>query len=640
MDKNEVVFNKNITNKIIINALLIALSIIVASQSSSFLFNPFILVLFCLSYIVSFYSLILITITTSITGLMIYITYGLELLLVGSIFIIFYILARILFKEKIKIFIPFILSNLVIFLIYFFTSNGEFYRINSIISLFISLLISYSITNIVYKTKIKEEPNQIDWSIVIGCSTLLFFFEDRLMYLWLSYVLLLILRSGKRTLYNLSLLSSLLFLNLFNNVDISIFFVIYLSFFFVGCITTKHSYFLYVPIVSFLFLSINSEFYLDNYFYQLIIGFLLVCLTPEILINKIKLIIDYQVKDQIKEVVEYQSNKLNQISKLCDLLMDERFDKIENLDEQMERLIKKEVCQKCSKQEACCLNLKKYLNGYCSNDNKVEINNNCIYPYQVIKSITNANKRILDYSERELKSVESKKIMNNVYQIIKKYISLTPKTETSIKKYSYEYEIISKHASNSPNGDYYYVCENQDLVISLSDGMGHTEKSRDISQYVVELIDYLLKIANDYSSAIESCNQIVLAKTYEEVYATLDICKINLETANMHIYKAGSFPTFIIRNKTVIEISSKLPPLGIINNIVVPEEKYELKNKDIVIFMTDGYGNNVYEMVQKTIQKATFLPLKNYVKFLHNQLNKELKEEDDQTIIGIKIIKN
>ena len=57
------------------------------------------------------------------------------------------------------------------------------------------------------------------------------------------------------------------------------------------------------------------------------------------------------------------------------------------------------------------------------------------------------------------------------------------------------------------------------------------------------------------------------------------------------------------------------------------------------MFLTDGFGENVRETIEKYVQKSSFLPINNYVKFLFKKLNENVKTEDDQTLIGIKISK-
>ena len=132
----------------------------------------------------------------------------------------------------------------------------------------------------------------------------------------------------------------------------------------------------------------------------------------------------------------------------------------------------------------------------------------------------------------------------------------------------------------------------------------------------------------------------MLSKTCEEVYATLDIGKFDLENGKVELYKLGSFSTYFIHNKVVKEYTPSLPPIGIVNNFKDKADTISFQKGDIFIFMTDGFGENVAEIVRKTIQKAHFLSLKNYLKFLQNELIKESKNDDDQTLVAIKINKS
>lgn len=633
---------KNYTSKnlIIINGIFSLISIVVVCQNPAFLFNPFILVLLCGAYVVSFSTFCCSSIFLILIGFIIDKIYGFELLFLVIVFVLFYFLSKCFSNEKIRIYLPMIMANISIFLIYFITSKDVFYRINSLVLVFISVIFSINIIDLICKYKSQEEVNTISLALLIGLLTSVFYYIETFNYLWTAFILLLVARVQRKELYFISCFISFLLLYLFSNNSFNILLALYFSYSLVGLINFKFNYFFFIPIISLFLLSVNSEFYLDPIYYQVITGFLLMCLMPNNFLNYLRAKINYIPKDSLREVVEYQNNKFNEISNLCNLLMDDRFDKYDSIDTQLEKAIKKEVCSKCSNEQECKLSINKYLTGYLSNTEKSEINEGCLYPYQVTKSINSVNKRIIDYSERELKSVESKKIMNNAYQIIKKYIDLKPKLEKKKEKFSITMEELSFEANNSPNGDAYRLYQDEyHTILALSDGMGHTTKSRDISQYLIELINYLILISDNIETAIESCNQILLAKTYEEVYATLDLCNFDLEKGKIEIYKAGSFPTYLIRNKSVKEITSKLPPIGIINGVQIKPEIFDIRNNDILLFFTDGFGEDIAENLQKTVQKSSFLPLKNYVKFLYNSLGKDLKGVDDQTIIAIKVNK-
>lgn len=626
---------------ILINLLFVGFSLIVVSQNSAFLFNPFILVLLCSSYSISFTTLLISSFSIVVGGYLINSNYGQELILVTVLAIALFFFTKLFHDKKIEKYGGAILLNLLVMIAYFFSSKVEFSAINSLISCFVGLIISIYTIVLINKIREKEKTENLEIAVLIGFITTLFYFLDSFSFIWLILISLISLRLFRIEAYFMSLAVSFLLFNLFANSSLNILFSIYSSLVILGLIKTKYSYFFFIPIISFLFFIINKTFYLDQIYHQVIIGFLLMTLFPYKILVSLRRLINYDAKEDVKEVVEYQTNKFKQLNKLCDLLMDDRFDKYDKLDIQMEKTIKKEVCFKCSNKNTCNLDIKRFLTGYLSNNDKNDINASCIYPFQLMKTINNANKRIVDYSERELRSVESKKIMNNSYQIIKKYLDIKPIIHQGYHKYQLEYEVISTRAEDSPNGDSYKIYElGKYQFCSLSDGMGHTSKSKDISEYLLELLEYLLRISNSIEDALEASNQILLAKTYEEVYATLDLSQFNLETGEMKIYKLGSYPTYIIRNRTIKEIRTKLPPVGIINNLKAYEEKFELMNNDIVLFLTDGYGDDIVKIIEKTVQKASFLPLKNYIKFLNRVFIENKTIEDDQTIIGIKIKKN
>ena len=625
----------------IITMVILIFSLLTVCQNSAFIFNPFILVLLCISYVISFYSVLIVGGVSILIGFLIEKTYGLELLLIVILIILFYSISILFNNEKIKIYMPCISTNLILLCIYFLTSNNVFYAINSIVLSLISIIFSIHLMDVIIKKRNQEKVNELAFSLmitfIIGCFSKI----ENIVFFSLILFLIILLKINKKMIFLMTTLSSFMLLYLFSNTSINVLMCIYLPLFLLGIIETKYCYYFYLPIAVIFMFSINETFYLDLLFYQILFGYIFALVLPKFIVDKIDLILYDTTSNKLNTIIEYQRNKLNDISHLCDLLMDDRFDKFEGLDKILEKVIVREVCNKCSSQSECKIKISKYLSGYLSNNEKTEIVNSCLYPYQLTKGINTANKRIVEYSEREVKSVESRQTMNKTYEVIRKYIDLQPQIQKNKKNYYLEISTLTKEADDSPNGDSFEIYnDDYQSKIILSDGMGHTSKSRDISQYVIELINYLHQISNDTSNSIESCNQIIIAKTYEEVYATLDLCEFDLENGIANIYKAGSFPTYLIRNRQVQEISTKLPPIGIISNIKVNPEIIQLRPNDILLFITDGFGEQVKEILEKTSQKSIFLPLKNYVKFLFKKLSEEIKIEDDRTILAVKIIKN
>ena len=76
-------------------------------------------------------------------------------------------------------------------------------------------------------------------------------------------------------------------------------------------------------------------------------------------------------------------------------------------------------------------------------------------------------------------------------------------------------------------------------------------------------------------------NSIMLAKSNEESFATLDIGKINLETCELTLYKSGAASTLIKYSDSVMMFNSPSNPIGIVCYAVkVP--LFNLRNHDLI----------------------------------------------------------
>ena len=92
----------------------------------------------------------------------------------------------------------------------------------------------------------------------------------------------------------------------------------------------------------------------------------------------------------------------------------------------------------------------------------------------------------------------------------------------------------------------------------------------------------------DEKLAIKSVNSILLLRSPEEIYATVDMALIDQYTAETTFMKIGSTPSFIKRGQEVILVSASNLPIGIIQEIEVDLVTIQLQPGDIVIMMTDG----------------------------------------------------
>lgn len=619
----------SLKNELLLDIIFCFFSIIIVFQNTAFLFNPFILILFCAAIYLSFSTYCVTAITCIITSLFINKKYCLELAIIASLFLALIIL-KYLLKYNNKLMLN-LLGNGTIFLIYFFSSNSEFSRLNSSISFIFSIICCYQIALLIDTIK-KKRYSPISFGFLFGLVACLSIKIEGIGLLWATLVLIYFLRVQKEKEFYFSLLLVYLLFVLLGSYEKTVLLIWVGSLFIASLLDSKYNVLILILVYSILSYSIDKLFYLDQIYFQVIgaasVGFFI----PKELIDVFNRLFEEEKTDY-----DYKE-KVHRLNKVLSLLTDNRFEKYEDIKTKLAESIRFDACQKCKNKNKCELSIEKYIKSNISSEDKQDISHSCYYPERILKGINYANKRLLEYSDKEVQILENKESMTGALGVMDKVLNgSVEKAETVIN-----YEIQSaniKSGNELKSGDQFLFKKvgGCDFLI-LCDGMGHTSKSQEIASYLIDLMNNLIDIM-DVNDAIEYANKIILAKTYEELYSTIDIAKINLSNCEMELFKGGSFSTFIIRNKKVLVISSHYPPLGIVKNVVIAPEKVQLQCGDILIFMTDGFGENVYEEIEKTSQKAVFLPLSSYVKFLYRYFSSKTNVDDDKTIIGIKINK-
>ncbi len=139
-------------------------------------------------------------------------------------------------------------------------------------------------------------------------------------------------------------------------------------------------------------------------------------------------------------------------------------------------------------------------------------------------------------------------------------------------------------------GDSYSYMElkNGQCILALSDGMGTGKKAREESAAAVELLEEFIETGFDKDTSVKMINSVLLLKSSQESFSTLDICSIDLYTGEAEFMKIGASSTFLARDGNVSVIRSWSLPVGAVNNIDLDISKKQLKDGDIILMVTDG----------------------------------------------------
>lgn len=125
-------------------------------------------------------------------------------------------------------------------------------------------------------------------------------------------------------------------------------------------------------------------------------------------------------------------------------------------------------------------------------------------------------------------------------------------------------------------------------LVALSDGMGIGAKACSESQAAVRLLENLLSAGFERELALKTINSVLLLRSNEETFATLDMLAIDLYTGELDVIKVGAAPSFLKRGRQIGVISAHSLPIGILEEVEMASEKRYLCPRDIVVMVSDG----------------------------------------------------
>ncbi|TBL69030.1 stage II sporulation protein E [Paenibacillus thalictri] len=199
------------------------------------------------------------------------------------------------------------------------------------------------------------------------------------------------------------------------------------------------------------------------------------------------------------------------------------------------------------------------------------------------------------------------------------------------------------------SGDSFSTVElgNGKFAVALSDGMGNGERARAESSTALSILQQLLQSGMDERLAIKSVNSVLMLRSSDEVYATVDVALIDQYNAHTTFLKIGSTPSFIKRGMEVLQISASNLPVGILDELDVDLVNFQLKSGDILIMMTDGifdapgHAVNKELWMKRVIQEIDAEIPQDFADILLERVVRQYRGDivDDMTVVVAKVDK-
>ena len=99
-----------------------------------------------------------------------------------------------------------------------------------------------------------------------------------------------------------------------------------------------------------------------------------------------------------------------------------------------------------------------------------------------------------------------------------------------------------------------------------------------------------------------------LAVRANEVYATLDVCAVDLKTGQLEVVKNGGATVFLRQGERVRVIRSSSLPLGVTPSWQGESSLWQMKSGDLMLLISDGiadaFGQQEERLVEELIRQA------------------------------------
>lgn len=168
---------------------------------------------------------------------------------------------------------------------------------------------------------------------------------------------------------------------------------------------------------------------------------------------------------------------------------------------------------------------------------------------------------------------------------------------TSVRRYSAKFAKATSVVSDGEiNGDSINMFENREdyFYAMISDGMGTGREAALTSRICQLFTEKMLASGNKKTVTLDMLNNFIRSKGIE-CSATIDLFELDLITGEACFIKSGAAPSYIRREGNLFRIQSKTVPIGIMRTLDAEQIRFDTKDGDVVIMLSDGIAQSYDE---------------------------------------------
>jgi len=182
--------------------------------------------------------------------------------------------------------------------------------------------------------------------------------------------------------------------------------------------------------------------------------------------------------------------------------------------------------------------------------------------------------------------------------------------------------------------------EGDRVMLILSDGMGSGEAAARESAQVVRLLGRFLEAEVERELALETVNELMLARTETDMFATVDLCVVDLAKGEAEFSKLAACRSLILRDGEVLEVEGGRLPLGILEKVEAEVCRVEVKAGDVIVMASDGVVDAVSaEVLTETLMEFGRQPPQMLAETLLRvaETRGDAKRRDDMTVLCARV---
>ncbi len=175
------------------------------------------------------------------------------------------------------------------------------------------------------------------------------------------------------------------------------------------------------------------------------------------------------------------------------------------------------------------------------------------------------------------------------------------------------------------------------VYLVVSDGMGSGRHAAVDARIVISSFRQLVQSGMDCEAAARMVNAIMLTKSGEERFATLDVAKICTDTAAVTLYKYGAGPTLIKHGERITLCQAATSPIGILPSAEPYTTVLRLDCGDMLFLLSDGLDDSLYPYIRQRLAQGGDLQTLAHTVCSKAQRDAKGAPRDDVTVLAASI---